>query len=114
MSYSNTLDQITKLIASYEVDLSVNFITWENLANQEVFNFNLSAQVDINEKWNVYSDFSMSHVHNKADYGDGAIVDVKAFFYILFQQQTISNKINFERARRDLWILFRSGRLGKR
>lgn len=89
LSYSNTQDQITRLIAPDDIDLRANFITWENLANQEVFNFNLSAPIDITEKWNVYSNFSMSHIHNQADYGNTAIVDVKAFSYNLFQQHTL-------------------------
>jgi iron complex outermembrane receptor protein len=53
LSYSKTLDQITRILAPDDVDIRVNFITLDNLANQEVFCFNLSVPIDITENWNV-------------------------------------------------------------
>jgi len=96
LSYSRTVDQITRLIGPDEIDARANFITWENLASQKVFNFNLSAPVDITEKWNVYSNLGISHIANEADYGNGAIVDLTAFSYNLFQQHTITLPAGFK------------------
>ena len=90
LSYSVTTDQITRLIAPDEFDPRANFITWENLATQKVWGFNLSAPVTVSDKWNVYTNLSASHLDNQADYGDGAVVDVQAFTYSIFQQHTIT------------------------
>jgi outer membrane receptor protein involved in Fe transport len=88
LAYSRTTDQITRLIAPDENDPRAGFITWENLAEQKVINFSVSAPIQITKKWNSYFNFSASHIDNQADYGEGAIVDVQAFTYSIFQQQT--------------------------
>ncbi len=89
-SYSVTTDQITRLIAPDDMDPRANFITWDNLAKQTVWGFNLSAPVTISDKWSVYSNLSASYLDNQADYGDGAIVDLQAFTYNIYQQHTIN------------------------
>jgi iron complex outermembrane receptor protein len=88
VAYSKTLDQITRLIAPDEIDDRAGFITWENLAEQEVYSFNASAPVQFTEKWNAYINVSASYLNNQADYGDGAVVDVQAFTYNFYQQHT--------------------------
>lgn len=89
LGYSRTLDQITRLIAPDEEDPRANFITWENLANQTIYSLNISAPFQVMEGWSSYINLSASHLDNQADYGDGAIVDVQAFTYSFYQQQTI-------------------------
>lgn len=89
VGYSRTIDQITRLIAPDEQDDRANFISWENLADQTIFSMNISAPFQVMEGWNSYINFSASHLDNQADYGDGAIVDVQAFTYSIYQQQTI-------------------------
>lgn len=89
LGYSKTTDQITRLIGPDEEDERANFISWANLAEQTVFSLNISAPVDINDVWNVYTNLSASHINNQADYGNGAVVDVKAFSYSLYQQHTL-------------------------
>ena len=88
LAYSRTTDQITRLIAPDENDPRAGFITWENLAEQTVMSFNVSAPVQIMKKWNAYFNVSASYLDNQADYGDGAIVDVQAATYSIFQQHT--------------------------
>ena len=89
LGYSRTADQITRLIGPDDVDPRASFITWANLAQQTIFSFNISAPVQVTEKWNAYFNISASHTDNQADYGDGAIVDVQAFTYSIYQQHTI-------------------------
>lgn len=96
IGYSRTTDQITRLIAPDDEDPRANFITWANLAEQTVFSFNASAPVQIAEKWNAYFNVSASHLDNQADYGEGAIVDVQAFTYSIFQQHTIDLPAGFK------------------
>ncbi|MEM1324647.1 MAG: TonB-dependent receptor [Bacteroidota bacterium] len=89
LAYSKTTDQITRLIAPDEDDPRANFITWENLAEQTTISFNASAPIQVTPKWNAYINLNAFHLDNQADYGEGAIVDVQAFSYTIFQQSTI-------------------------
>lgn len=96
IGYSRTSDQITRLIGPDEVDPRSNFISWENLADQTVFSMNISAPVQVSKGWNAYFNVSASHLDNQADYGDGAIVDVQAFTYTIYQQHTIDLPAGFK------------------
>jgi len=51
---------------------------------------NISAPTQVTKGWNAYFNLSASHLDNQADYGDGAIVDVQAFTYSIYQQHTIT------------------------
>jgi iron complex outermembrane recepter protein len=88
IAYSKTDDQITRLISPDEENPKAGFITWDNLATQTVWSANISAPVQLTKIWNAYFNISASHINNQADYGDGAIVDVQAFTYSIFQQHT--------------------------
>lgn len=89
LAYSKTTDQITRLIAPDAQDPRAGFITWENLAEQTVISGNISAPLQPAEKWSLYVNLSASYLDNQADYGDGGIVDVQAFTYNIYAQNTI-------------------------
>ena len=88
IAYSKTEDQITRLIGPDDIDPRASFISWDNLAEQTVYSLNISAPVQIQEKWSAYFNLSASHLNNQADYGDGAVVDLQAFTYSIYQQHT--------------------------
>lgn len=88
VGYSKTLNQITRLIAPDVDDPRASFITWANLAEQQVFSANISAPVQVAKFWNAYFNVSASHLDNQAVYPDGGVVDVQAFTYSIFTQQT--------------------------
>lgn len=90
LSYSKTYDQITRLIGPDEIDPRAGFITWENLAEQDIYSFNASAPIQLNKWWNMFTNSSLIYLNNQADYGEGAIVDVQAFSYTFFQQNTFT------------------------
>ncbi|MCI5083731.1 MAG: TonB-dependent receptor, partial [Saprospiraceae bacterium] len=90
LAYSLTTDQITRLIAPDDEDQRASFITWDNLSEQRVLSFNFSAPVQWNSIFSSYFNLSASHIDNQADYGNGAVVDVQAFSYSIFQQHTIN------------------------
>ena len=90
VGYSKTTDQITRLIGPDEVDPRASFITWANLAEQEVYSFNISAPIQVVDSWNAYVNFSGSRIDNQADYGEGAVVDVQVFTYSIYQQHTFN------------------------
>jgi outer membrane receptor protein involved in Fe transport len=96
VGYSKTSDQITRLIGPDEEDDRAGFITWENLAEQTVYSANLSAPVQIMEGWEAYINLSGSFMDNQADYGNGAVVDLQAFTYSMFQQHTFTLPMGFK------------------
>ncbi len=88
LAYSNTSNQITRLIGPDEIDPRAGFISWDNLATQKLYSANVSLPIDITKWWNAYINFSVSYTDNQADYGDGRVVDVQAGSYNVFQQHT--------------------------
>jgi len=90
LSFSRTTDQITRLIAPDDEDPRAGFITWANLATQDNIGFNAALPFQVTEWWNAFVNIGAGYIDNQADYGDGAVVDVQAFTYTLFQQQTFT------------------------
>lgn len=88
LGYSLTEDQITRLIGPDPIDPRASFINWDNLATQTIWSFSASAPVEFAKWWNGYFSLSASHLDNQADYGNGAVVDIQAFTYNIYQQQT--------------------------
>ena len=89
-AYSKTTDQITRLISPDENDPRAGFISWDNLAEQTVWNFNVSAPVQIAKFWSSYFNANASYISNKAEYENGATVDLSVLNYVLFTQQTFN------------------------
>lgn len=96
LGYSRTLDQITRLIGPDGEDPRANFITWENLANQTITSFSASLPFQVRKGWNSYVNLSAAYLDNQADYGNGAVVDIQAFTYSIYQQQTIDLPAGFK------------------
>lgn len=96
VAYSKTSDQITRLIGPDEDDPRASFISWENLAEQTIWSANISAPFNVTKWWSAYVNLSASHQDNQADYGDGAIVDLQAFTYNIYQQSTFTLPFGFK------------------
>ena len=90
LGYSRTSDQITRLIGPDDKDPRAGFITWDNLAMQTVYSANISAPIQVTKGWNAYMNVNGSYIDNQADYGNGAVVNVQAWSYNIFQQHTIN------------------------
>ena len=89
VAYSRTNDKITRLIGPDDVDPRASFISWDNLSTESVISFNASLPVTIRKKWwDAFFNLSANHIDNQADYGNGAVVDVKNFGYTIYQQHT--------------------------
>ncbi len=88
VAYSKTTDQITRLIGPSQEDSRAGFITWDNLAHQTVWSANVSAPLQLTPFWSAFINASLSHLNNQANYGDGAVVDLQAWTYNIFQQHT--------------------------
>jgi outer membrane receptor protein involved in Fe transport len=88
ISYSHTKDQISRLIGPDDVDPRAGFLSWDNLASQDVFALNFALPFEFTNWWNAFFNLSGSYINNQADYGDGAVVDLQAWSYNVFSQQT--------------------------
>jgi len=88
IAYSRTSDQITRLIGPDEEDPRAGFINWDNLATQTVWSANLSLPFQFTDKWNAFFNLSSGYTDNQAEYPNGAVVDVQAFSYNIYSQQT--------------------------
>ncbi|MFT4972244.1 MAG: iron complex outermembrane receptor protein [Saprospiraceae bacterium] len=88
LAYSRTEDQITRIISPSDIDPRATTIFWDNLAKKTVVSFNASLPFQVKEWWNVFLNVNASHIHNEADYGDGAVIDLKTFSYNFFTQNT--------------------------
>jgi outer membrane receptor protein involved in Fe transport len=96
LGYSLTEDQITRLIGPDDTDPRANFIKWDNLARQTILSFNASLPVEVMKNWNAYFNLSGSHIDNQADYGGGAVVDLQAYTYNIFQQHSFDLPYGFK------------------
>ncbi len=96
IGYSQTDNQITRLIGPDEDDARASFISWENLAKQTVISFNVSAPFTVNKWWDAYVNLSGSHLDNQATYENGGTVDLQAFTYTLYQQSTFKLPAGFK------------------
>ncbi len=88
VSYSRTEGQITRLIGPDDVNPKASYISWDNLAHQDIWSASASLPLDINKWWNLFANLSCNYLDNQADYGNGAIVDIQAFSYNFFGQNT--------------------------
>ncbi len=88
VAYSRTDDKITRLIGPDPIDPRAGFISWDNLATEEVISFNASLPITVRKWWDAFINLSASHIDNQADYGNGAVVDVQNFSYTIYQQHT--------------------------
>ena len=90
LAYSRTADKITRLIGPDDIDPRATFVSWDNLATEEIYSFNASLPFKMSKWWNVFMNLSATYLNNQADYGNGAVVDVQNFGYMAFQQHTFT------------------------
>lgn len=96
VGYSRTNNKITRLIGPDESNPKAGFISWDNLATQTVISANASLPVQFTKWWDGYFNLSGSRIDNQADYGDGAVVDVQAWSYTIFSQQSFKLPKSFK------------------
>jgi outer membrane receptor protein involved in Fe transport len=89
-SYSRTINQITRLIGPDDRDPRAGFLSWDNLSTNEVFALNFALPFQFTNWWNAFFNISGSYIDNQADYGGGAVVDLQAWTYNLYSQQTFN------------------------
>lgn len=95
LGYSKTTDQITRLIGPDDSDPRASFIKWDNIAERNTWSGSASLPFQFSKIWEAYFNVSAAHIHNIADYGDGAVIDLKAFTYSIYQQHSFKLPYNW-------------------
>jgi hypothetical protein len=90
LGYSRTSNQITRLIGPDEFNPAAGFIGWDNLATQTNYSFSAALPFTVTPKWNAFFNASAGYIDNQAEYENGATIDVQAFTYSIFSQQTFN------------------------
>lgn len=90
LAYSHTGNKIARLISPDEDDPRAGFITWENLATQEVYSANLAFPLSPVKWFSTYFNFNASYIKNRAEYENGSTIDINAFTYNIFIQNTFT------------------------
>ncbi|MCB0560361.1 MAG: TonB-dependent receptor [Lewinellaceae bacterium] len=85
-SFSHTKDLITRITDTAEVNAS--YITWLNLADQYNYSLSISAPIPITKWWSSFTNMTGSYTQNKADYGDGKLVNLDATVFNIYSQHT--------------------------
>ncbi len=96
LSYSHTNDLMAPL-----TDTASNgaaFLTTENIADQDIFSLGVSYPFALSKLWNVFVNTGLSNTHNKADFGEGKIVDITANTFNIYAQSSyiLPKSITFE------------------
>jgi hypothetical protein len=93
LSYSHIKDFFAQTIDTINTEAS--FIMTDNLATREVFNINVSYPFSINQWWNAYINVGGNYIENRADLGDGRIVDLNVAFANVYGQTSFLLPKNF-------------------
>lgn len=88
LNYTITEDYFTRLNDTIEIRRS--FITTRNLAKQTVLNLSVSAPFAITQWWSGYANVNMYQTDNRADFGDGKVVDLRVRAVNVFAQQNFN------------------------
>ncbi|MEZ4954254.1 MAG: outer membrane beta-barrel family protein, partial [Saprospiraceae bacterium] len=96
IAYSQTTNQITRLIAPDEDNELAGFISWDNLAEQTIWSANVSLPMDVMKGWNAYVNLSAQYQNNQATYENGASIDIQQYSYNIYMQHTIDLPAKFK------------------
>jgi len=88
LSYSRTANKITRLLGPDDQDDRASFISWDNLATENIFGFNASLPFDVTKFWSAFINLNLSRKDNQATYEDGSTIDLQAWEYGFYQQHS--------------------------
>ncbi|MEP6647216.1 MAG: TonB-dependent receptor [Saprospiraceae bacterium] len=88
LSYTHTKDLMSEITDT--ASMRAAFITTENIADQDVYSLSISYPFAVEKWWNVFANTSVSNTHNKADFGNGKIVDITATTFNIYMQHSFT------------------------
>ncbi len=94
LSYTYTKDYITRIMDT--LDVSKSFISFQNLASQEVISLTVSAPYSFTDWWSSYTSITGFSTHNQATFDDGKTIDLSVTTLSFYSQQTFSLPKDFK------------------
>lgn len=96
IGYSRTDNFFTEITDTTEVDRS--YISPRNLGFQEYYSINIGTPIPFAKWLQSYINLTGYSVHNRADFGEGKVIDLKATSYSIYMNNTITvnKKLGFE------------------
>ncbi|MEZ4799022.1 MAG: TonB-dependent receptor [Flavobacteriales bacterium] len=96
LGYSRTDNFFTEITDTTEVNRS--YISPRNLGFQEYYSINIGSPIPIAKWLQTYVNLTGYWVHNRADFGEGKVIDLRATSYSIYMSNTITvnKKLNFE------------------
>ncbi|MEL6926451.1 MAG: outer membrane beta-barrel family protein, partial [Bacteroidota bacterium] len=85
-SFSHTSDKITRIIDVQ--DITATFITWLNLENQYDYTLTVGGAIPITKWWSSYTNLMAMHLRNRADFGEGRLVDFSVNTFQVYSQHS--------------------------
>lgn len=86
LNYSHIKDLFTQLIDTAEK--SKSFISKKNLATQDIVSMNISYPFQY-KSYSVFGNISSNYSHYKADFGPGRVIDLTAFGFSFYAQNSL-------------------------
>lgn len=86
LTYTHTDDLMSQITDT--ADMRAAFITTENIADQDVISLTVSYPFTISKAWSAFGNATVSNTHNRADFGDGKIVDIQATAFNIYMQHS--------------------------
>ncbi len=90
LAYARTSDQITQLVRPSLFDPRASYLTFDNLAHQDVVSLSVSIPAEITEWWELYFTAIGSHISNRAQYRDGSVIDLQQLSYNVSADNTFT------------------------
>ncbi|HUR31190.1 MAG TPA: outer membrane beta-barrel family protein, partial [Saprospiraceae bacterium] len=94
LTYTHTSDLMSEITDT--ASMKAAFITNENIADQDVFSFNVSYPFALSKAWNVFGNAGVSNTHNTADFGDGKTIDIRATTFNIYMQHSFALPKDFK------------------
>lgn len=96
LTYSRTEDFFTEITDTTEVQRS--YMSPRNLGYQEYFGLNIGSPLPIAKWWNGYANVNVTQLHNRADFGENRVIDLRVASYSFYLQNsfTLSKTLSVE------------------
>jgi iron complex outermembrane receptor protein len=94
-TYSRTDDLMAQLTDTSGMDGGA-FITTANVANQDLYAFNVSYPFSLSKFWNVFANAGVNYTHNQGEFEQGKTVDIEATTFNIYGQNTFTLPKGFQ------------------
>ena len=88
LGYTHIKDNMTRIVDT--IDTNSSFITWRNIASQDVYSLNISSPIPIRKWWSAYTNINLYQSRNEADFGVNRKINLKVTGVNIYAQNTFT------------------------